>query len=183
MPDTAPVSISAADGAEIRPLASPDLPLMKALYLLGGNAAVAGSIDLRGEDGLAAMRAEQWATPMALLQDDVMVGGAVIAAADSQHLNGRLVVLAREPRQSLVPVALYIRHVFWSYPLHRLYALLPRSAASHAQLLQACGFVSEGRLLAHLRVGGRRLDLDVFGLLRPEFDAWCRANHPGWALY
>jgi hypothetical protein len=182
MPERPPPAVSLARGAEVRPMADGDDAFLTGLRHLPDNAAIAGSLTA-GEPGfIAAIRAEPWSTPMILLQDGESVAAALIAPADIQHLNGRLVVLARDPRRLVAPLALYLRHAFWSHPLHRLYTIVPRTATSHAELLRACGFLDEGRLLGHLRVGARMVDLDVFGLLRGDFDNWCRQNEPDWVL-
>jgi RimJ/RimL family protein N-acetyltransferase len=94
-------------------------------------------------------------------------------------------VLAREPERCRVALGLYLRRVFWSHPLHRVYALVPAAlpqTRAYVDLLGACGFVHEGCLLGHLMVKGHLHDLDVFGLLRSDFEAWAQRLRPEWAL-
>ena len=113
------------------------------------------------------------------------MGGALIAGADTQNRHGRLIVLAMEPKRCKVALGLYLRRVFWSHPLHRVYALVPAELPRPGPTWTcsgACGFVHEGRLVGHLMVKGRLHDLDVFGLLRSDFDAWAEQFRPEWAL-
>jgi hypothetical protein len=181
MPERPASSVSSSDGAEIRPLLDDDYPLVRELYRFGDNAIVVGSLDVERADFVSAIRAETWSNPMVLLQEGELVGSVAVAVADTQNRHGRLLVMARAPERCRVALALYLRHVFWSHPLHRLYAMLPArlpQAKSYAELLHDCGFVDEGSLIAHLTIREELYDLDVFGLLRSEFDDWCRDNKP-----
>lgn len=178
-------SISALGGAAIRPLREPDYPLVLGLHAALDNSTVAASLAVEDPGFVAAARAEPWASPMVLSQDGEEGAMAVVGAADSQNRHGRLVVIAKEPERWAEPLAIYVRHVFWSHPLHRLYSLVPvgaRGSHQYLGLLRACGFASEGRLVRHQRVGTRLVDLELLALLRPEFDAWCRDHQPGLAL-
>ena len=185
MPDRPASSLSTSNGAAIRPLAGTDQAFLQGVYNHRENQLFAGSLDLEAPNFLAAARAEPWSTPMLLLDEGEPVGTAMIAAGDPQNRNGRLVALAKEPQRCGRALALYLRQAFWSHPLHRLYAVVPANLPQtrrYADLLVGCGFVGEGRLLDHLVVQARVLDLDVYGLLRPEFDAWCEANEPEWVM-
>lgn len=163
-------------------MADSDHTFLKELARVPDNTAMVAGLNIENPGFIPTLRREEWSTAMILLQDHTAVAAAAIAPADTQHQNGRLVVLAYEPRRWPIPLALYIRHAFWSHPLHRLYAIVPRSYTSQADLLQGCGFHNEGRLLSHVRAGMRMVDLDVFGLLRDEFDTWCRENQAGLVL-
>ncbi|MEA2682380.1 MAG: hypothetical protein QOK05_708 [Chloroflexota bacterium] len=182
MPERPPTALNLASGAEIRPLDDGDIALLRTLHRSGENATLAAALNIDEPGVIGALQAEPWCNPMVLLQEEQPVGAALIAPADTQHLNGRLVVLAGEPRRCTDALALYIRHAFWSHPIHRLYAIAPRGYTSHLELLRGCGFVDEGRLLGHLRVGARMQDLDVLGLLREDFDRWCAQYAPDWLL-
>jgi hypothetical protein len=185
MPERPSSAVSVADGAEIRPLSQDDYAFTGELYHYRDNTLVAGSLAVESEDFVTAVRAEPWASPMVLAQDGDAVAIAIIASADTQSRHGRLVVLAQDPRRCHTAVALYVRQAFWSHPLHRLYAVLPvglPQSQGYGDILRGCGFVNEGSLVGHVMLKGRMRDLDVFGLLRPEFDDWCRQREPRWLL-
>jgi hypothetical protein len=185
MPERPTSSLSVAGGAELLPLDEDARGLLRELYRHRDNAIVAGALAIEGADFIATIRAEPWAAPMILLQDGDPVACALVAAADTQNRHGRLVLLAREPARCRVALPLYLRHVFWSHSLHRLYSILPAQlpqSHSYAALLRDSGFNLEGSLLDHVMLKGRRHDLEVFGLLRAEFDAWCQEREPGWRL-
>jgi hypothetical protein len=179
-------SVSSADDAEIRPLTGADLAFVRYVYSVRENAIVAGSLDMGSDDFIATIRGSPWSTPMVLEKNAEPVGLALISSADTHSRNGRVTVLARrDPRECRVPFELYLRHAFWSHPLHRLYAVLPLRLpipGSYADLLTGCGFVDEGHLKAHFNFLGYRRDIAVFGLLRSEFDAWCRESRPALLL-
>jgi hypothetical protein len=178
-------SVSASDGAEIRPLTERDLAMARDLFRHSDNAVFAGSLDVESRDLLATLQVQPWVTPMLLLQDGKVAGVALVVAADMQNRHGRLVVLSADPRLCATALALYLRHVFWSHPVNRLYTILPAGfpqAPSYINLLTGCGFVKEGRLLGHLQLNGRTLDLDVFGLLRSDFDTWAATQGQAWRL-
>jgi hypothetical protein len=162
-----------------------DYPFVRELYHFRDNAKIASSLIVEDADFIAAVRALPWSTPMVLLHSGEEVASALIAAADTQHLHGRIILMAMEPRRCTQALALYLRQVFWSHPFHRLYSALPAmlpQAGSYAELLVGCGFVAEGRLVEHLKDGMRLLDIDLFGLLRNEFDAWSGETDPAWTL-
>ncbi|MEA2644927.1 MAG: hypothetical protein QOE92_10 [Chloroflexota bacterium] len=185
MPDRPASSLSASDGAAIRPLSEKHHELLKKLLFVRDNQVFAGSMAIASPGFVGTLRAEPWASPMLLEDGNEPVGAALVAAGDQQNRNGRLVVLAHDPARCHGALALYLRSVFWSHPIHRLYAVIPAKlpqSRGYAGLLTACGFVAEGSLVDHLVAQRRVYDLDVFGLLRREFDAWCETNQPGWAL-
>jgi hypothetical protein len=185
MPERPASSVSFADGAEIRPLTDGDQAFVRDLYRYRDNAIVAGSLEVESADFVAAVRAMPWSTAMVLEQDREAMAVAVITSVDTHSRNGRLVLLTQAPQRCQTALGLYLRHVFWSHPLHRLYAVLPArlpQSGGYAELLHGCGFVDEGHLVAHLSWKGRRHDMAVFGLLRPEFDSWCRESRPALLL-
>jgi hypothetical protein len=185
MPERPASSVSFADGAEIRPLTDGDQAFVRDLYRYRDNAIVAGSLEVESADFVAAVRAMPWSTAMVLEQDREAMAMAAITSVDTHSRNGRLVLLTPAPRRCQTALGLYLRHAFWSHPLHRLYTVLPArlpQSGGYAELLKGCGFVDEGHLVAHLAWKGRRHDLAVFGLLRSEFDSWCRERHPALLL-
>jgi len=159
-----------------------DEAFLAGLYRLPGNSLLAPSPAMETPGFVTAVRGETWANPMVLSSGGRDMAVAMLGAVDTQHRHGRLVFLALEPAVAREALALYLRQAFWGHPLHRLYAILPSSAALYARAYEGCGFKHEGRLERHLRVGARLLDLEMYGLLRTDFDAWCAANDPRLAL-
>jgi len=185
MPERPAPAVSFAEGAEIRPLTDGDQDFARYVYSLRENAVVAGSLDVYNPQFVPAIRAAPWSMAMVLRQDGEAVGLAALTSVDVHSRNGRLVVLARDPRLCRTAMGLYLRHAFWSHPLHRLYAVLPARVplpGSYADLLLGCGFVDEGVLRSHLSYKGGLRSLSVFGLLRREFDAWCAESQPALLL-
>jgi RimJ/RimL family protein N-acetyltransferase len=89
-----------------------------------------------------------------------------------------------KPAEAVKPLAVYVRHVFWSSPLHRVYVQLPllAGATAYIRLLLGSGFQQEGVVRGHAYVDGRPRDVAVIGLLRRDFEAWCRENELRLAL-
>jgi RimJ/RimL family protein N-acetyltransferase len=48
--------------------------------------------------------------------------------------------------------------------------------------LEASGFQNEGLIRDHAVIGGKPCDLAVLGVLRAEFEVWCRENETRLAL-
>jgi hypothetical protein len=181
MPERPAAAVSEADGALIRPLSAADLPLLRDLYQYRENRVFASRLEI-GDGFLDAVQEMPWATPMVLQRDAEAVALALVTSADVHNRNGRLVVLAHHPLRASGALSLYLRHVFWSHPFHRLYAAMPANlpqSERYIELLSGVGFVDEGRLVSHLEWRGRMLDVAVLGLLRPEFDAWLAAAGRG----
>jgi len=66
---------------------------------------------------------------------------------------------------------LLVDHLFRAYQYHRLELLsVPENAAS-VRIAQKCGFRAEGTLRQSFFINGRYQDVQVFSLLRPEWEA------------
>ena len=133
---------------------------------------------------IADLGAKPWSLPFVCLRAAAPIGVCFMSVAQLKNLNAYLVALFSEPADAAVPLALYIRHAFWSFPLHRLYAHVPALAAdiAHAEALLRVGFQHEGVLAAHVPAPDGPQDAIVLGLLREEFNVWCEQNQPGLAL-
>jgi RimJ/RimL family protein N-acetyltransferase len=121
-----------------------------------------------------------WSLPMLCCHDDEPVGLCLMSVAQLKNLNAYLVAVFEQPASAAGALALYVRHAFWSYPLHRLYTQLPSNQAvrAHAELYSRVGFSPEGVLVKHIATDFGPADAMVLGILRDEFDAWCAANQP-----
>jgi hypothetical protein len=112
------------------------------------------------------------------------MGAAAISMRNNRSLNVRLICFFAEPATATLALAAYVRHVFWTLPMHRIYAQLPMvpEAVAYGRLLTAAGFEEEGVVRAHALVAGRACDVAAYGLLRSDFEAWCEKNQSPLAL-
>jgi hypothetical protein len=112
------------------------------------------------------------------------IGAAATTERNNRSLNVQLLCLFVEPSEAALPLAAYVRHLFWSLPLHRVYVQMPRvrGADAYLQLLQACGFQNEGTVSEHAMIAGKPTDVAVLGLLRREFEAWCQEHEKRLAI-
>jgi len=173
------------EGDSIRSLGTDDLPALMRLretipdelFHLPGTAT-----ELTGFLGFLANK--PWSLPMMCGRHGTPFGLCLLNVQQLKHLNAYLVALFETPATAHRSLALYIRQVFWFYPLHRLYAQLPSlpEMQPHIDLLAGVGFQREGVLAGHAEVGGRPVDVVVLGLLRDEFDVWCATNDPRLSL-
>ncbi len=122
-----------------------------------------------------------WSMPMVCHRNGKAVGLCLMSVGQLKNLNAYLVAVFSDPVNADRLLALYMRQAFWTYPLHRLYSQLPAvpSARSHVDLMLRVGFQREGTLEGHIDLDrDRHVDADVLGILRGEFDQWCRINQP-----
>jgi hypothetical protein len=168
----------------IRLLGRDDRGLLGDLYAHGPNTLLVEPLAIPDDRFFDWLYALLWSLPMVLECDGRPVGVAFTIDPNVQSLNSRLVTLCVDPEACAPVVALYVRHLFWSFPLHRLYAYRPDLAdlAAYGGLLRACGFIQEGLLRQHRASGGTGTDVFLYGLVRPEFDAWCDGHRPEWSL-
>ncbi len=185
MTPTASESILSLDGRAIRPLAPNDFPLVERLLRTVPPLLFelpASDADYRG--WLAGLNGRAWCTPMACLREGSPFGLCFLITSQLRHLHAYLVALFEEPADSTLCMAMYARHAFWLFPLHRLYTQLPASAgaAPHEKAFLAAGFQREGVLRGHIRDERGAGDAVALAMLRAEFDEWCRAREPRLAL-
>jgi hypothetical protein len=182
---TASDSILSLDDCSIRPLAPNDFPLVERLLRSVPRSVFelpVSDVDYRA--WLAGVSARAWSMPMTCTRDGVASGLCFLSTSQLKHLHAYVVALFDEPAESTLCLALYLRQAFWSFPLHRLYTQLPArgDASPHERVFLDAAFQAEGVLRSHIRDLGEAADANVLGLLRPEFDAWCRSHEPRLAL-
>jgi hypothetical protein len=125
-----------------------------------------------------------WGMPMVGRDGDEAVALFMLALPSAKNLHASVVSIALQPASRVTMLALYLRHAFWSFPLHRIFTELPvaSATAAHEALYANAGFVREGFFKAHYLSGGTPTDVSILGLLRPDFDAWCAAHEPRLSL-
>jgi RimJ/RimL family protein N-acetyltransferase len=173
------------EGESIRALTIQDIDALRRLrdvtpaelFALPGSVAELGAF-------IEGLGKKAWSMPMICSRDGEPVGLCLMSMAQLKNLNAYLVALFAEPASSTVSLALYMRHAFWSYPLHRLYTQLPVTPAlrPHAELFARAGFMREGVLVKHVAAPDGPIDAESFGLVRGEFDEWCTRHRPELSL-
>lgn len=66
---------------------------------------------------------------------------------------------------------LLVDHLFRAYQYHRLELLSAPENAASVRIAQKCGFRAEGTLRQSFFINGRYQDVQIFSLLRPEWEA------------
>jgi hypothetical protein len=168
------------DGFSLRRLVPTDVDTVLKLHQTGANVHL---IDLPNttEGCLAFLRqleSQPWTQPMLSLREGEPVGVLSTGLTNLASLTTFLLAMFVDPTAATLPLALYVRHMFWQYPLQRVYAQFPLvdGIEAYADLYRSAGFQDEGVMRKHQVIGGRRYDVIVFGLLREDFDRWC-AEH------
>ncbi|HEU4537001.1 MAG TPA: GNAT family protein, partial [Polyangiaceae bacterium] len=111
----------------------------------------------------------------------IVVGGALIgridlSLVDAEHRHAALGFFlgAREFRgrgHAKTAVRIMLDYAFTVENLERVYAHVYGFNARSIGLMKSAGFVAEGVLRQHEVHNGRRQDMHVFGMLKPEFYA------------
>ncbi len=166
-----------------RPATAADAVALHELASLGANRTLfdlpASADEFAGQIGAPGFR-----IPMLCSSESKVLGAAAVGPRSQRHLNVQMLCFFADPVTVALPMAAYVRHLFWLLPLHRVYAQLPMvdGADDYMRLLAQVGFTAEGVIPGRALIDGRPQDVAVFGLLRREFDAWCLEHEPRLAL-
>lgn len=162
------------DGFSLRRLAAADLPFVRDLYDSGPNRLL---IDLPDtpEASLAFLQElekQPWSLLMVALADNSPIGVTATGLTNLVSLNTFLLAMFRDPERATLPLGLYVRNMFWNFPLQRMYVQFPilNETKPIAALYESVGFQREGAMRKHQAIGGTRHDVAVYGLLREDFD-------------
>ena len=176
-----PPGLLELDDFSIRPLGLEDFPLVTSLlHSVPPEVFELPATDPMFRAFVGELFTKPWSLPFACFHSSEPVGLCFMNAGQLKNLNAYLVALFSRPAEAALPLALYIRHAFWTFPLHRLYAQLPALPAVVPSIdaLIAVGFKREGILVAHIGTPDEPTDAIAVGLLREEFDGWCEQNDP-----
>ncbi len=178
----APPAIAALDDWRIDAFRMDDIPLLsQLLHQRGHRYLLEVPTD---EDSLrtiiGGLSKQPWSMPIAILKGEDLAGFGTTALPNLQALHASVAALFVDPAEGRTPLAMYLRHVFWSFPLRRLHTQVPELdlTREYIDLLQSVGFVVEGRLLEHANIGGQTFDVVALGLLRTDFEAWSAEHEP-----
>lgn len=171
------------DGFVWRQAVPSDAPALEALAAKDGNRSLF-KLPASEEEFAVRMDGPGFRRAMLCTRGRKPIGAAATTLRDQRNLNLQLLCFFAEPAGHVRPLAVYVRHLFWSLPLHRIYVQLPlvAGATSYLRLLTGAGFQHEGVVRGHGLVRGRPCDVAVVGLLRGDFEAWCQENESRLAL-
>jgi hypothetical protein len=121
---------------------------------------------------------------MVCSRDNQVIGAAAVTIRNQRSLNLQMVCWFVAPSGATLPLAVYVRHIFWSQLIHRVYAQFPviDGSEQYARLLLSVGFREEGVVRGHALIDQRPHDLQGMAILRGEFDAWCLQEEPRLSL-
>lgn len=179
-----PAVVERGDTA-VRVLSRGDASLVHDLLLADRNRALfEGLVEHPGViDGfLSALDQDPWALPMVGTFRSTPVAALFNVRTDPQNLNTRLVPVLTDFVSTVGVLALYVRHLFWTLPLQRIYAKFLVDLSEYEGVLRAAGFKKEGVLVEHQIYAGKRCDVAMFGLLRTDFESWCAEHDPELSL-
>jgi hypothetical protein len=170
------------DGVLLRRFQAGDLEFLVSVHASGVNSML---LELPGsnqelQNFIHTMLTEPWSLPMIIEHDGIPIGAAATGLTNYKSLLAYVVVLLAEPVAGSLPIAMYVRHMFWNFPLNRLYTHVPLVEGTEAYVdsFQAAGFRHEGVMPEHLVVGARQTDVAVLGLLRRDFEVWSETSQP-----
>jgi hypothetical protein len=167
---------------ELVPLEPVHAPLVLEMVARRGNQFLieVGSDPEQVAQMLAELGRLPWSLNMAVLRGDTCIGMATTALANLRSLNAGILALFVDPPSATLALALFLRHVFWNFPLHRLHAHVPLFdlTSEYVRLYRSVGFVDEGRFVAHALIAGQPFDVAALGLLRSDFESWCAKHDP-----
>jgi hypothetical protein len=171
------------DGFAWQPARPSDAPALEALAAHSTNRILFG-LPGSSEAFEGAVGGPGFRNAMLCWKDSKPIGGASTGQRNFHSQNLRLTCFFADPAGASLPLAAYVRHLFWKLPLHRVYCQFPMVArgAEYMHLLKGSGFQEEGMIRGHALIGGKPFDVAVLGVLRDEFDLWCRENETRLAL-
>lgn len=178
--------VTALGELSIRRLTSEEAAFLVELRELGSHRLLLdfGADPAEAAAWVATRRRGPYALPMLLERSGQPVGVAFTAFGSPRNLNAFAMAALTDYGQAARHLALYVRHVFWNFPVRRLYSQVPAVPALEevAAAFAGAGFTEEGRLLGHVLLSGRPVDVIAMGLLREDFEAWCREHESELAL-
>ena len=162
MPEDAPVLARWSEDGEFQRLLE-----LRAIRPLSPDMAAERDKARRGDPTLVEFRVRT-------LTDDRLIGFAALYAIDWPNQSARVVFGIGEPAYrhkgyGADALRLLLRYAFDELNLHRLAAELPAYNHRALHVLERAGFRREGTLREALHRDGRRWDVALVGLLRPEW--------------
>ncbi len=174
------------DGVSLQPLLPENAGVVAALLQMRGHRQI---LDIPNDEAAVAqllteLRQQTFALPLAAVVDGQCVGIATTALANVKSLHASFNAFFVDPATATTALAMFVRHLLWSFPLRRLHAQIPDMdlTREYVDLLQTAGFRDEGRLKDHLVLAGRTFDVISLGLTRRDFETWCTESEPRLAL-
>jgi len=171
------------DGYAWKRASGPDAVAMEAVAAIGFNRLIF-NLPASEDEFSKAVEGGSLRRPMVCRRDNQVIGAAAVTTRNQRSLNLQLVCWFVTPAHATLPLAVYLRHIFWSQVIHRVYAQFPviDGSEQYAQLLLSVGFREEGVVRGHVLIDQRPHDLRGMAILRAEFDAWCLQEEPRLSL-
>ena len=181
-PQEAAPAVVDHEGISLQRLEPQHAPVVAALLGMRGNQFI---LDVPADEALIAqaltdLPKQPWTLPLAAVRDGECLGVVTTALPNVKSLHANVTALFADPETARLPLAMCVRHLFWNFPLHRLYVQIPDMdlTREYVDLFTSVGFEVEGRLVDHALVGGRPFDMVALGLLRADFERWCGEHEP-----
>ena len=171
------------DGYAWRPVHAEDADELDRLASRGSNRSLF-NLPATAADFVASMGSRGFELPMLCQHGPSSFGAAFVSLRSNRNLNMMVTCFFATPEVAALALALYVRHLFWSTPFHRVHAQIPLvdGGEAYVALLTGAGLREEGVVHGHVMFGGQPHDLAVLGVLREEFEAWCREKESRLAL-
>ncbi|MBV8301031.1 MAG: GNAT family N-acetyltransferase [Candidatus Dormibacteraeota bacterium] len=183
---TAPPAMLEFEGFSLQPLSAKNAGAIIELHRRPWNAA---SVDVPATPEqivqlLGILDTRPLALPMMVVKDNRIVAVASPTMGNVRNLTAYFFAVFDDGEHVHRGLAAFVRHVFWSLPLHRLYLQVPVVEASdrYREMMAAVGFRDEGTMAGHVLVAGEPRDVAVLGMLRSDFDAWSAEFAPDLSL-
>jgi len=182
-PQVAALAVLELDGYAWRHAQAQDADVLERLAAAGSNRLLF-TLPASTADFAAAISKPGFRQPMLCYHGTIPFGAAAYSLRNNHNLNLKLTCFFLQPELATLALAVYVRHLFWSLPMHRIHGQLPlvEAGPDYVRLLKAIGFREEGVVRGHVIVGGQPHDLAVMGVLREEFEDWCLTNESRLAL-
>ncbi|TMD11418.1 MAG: GNAT family N-acetyltransferase [Chloroflexi bacterium] len=170
------------DGYSLQRMVTADLPFVLDLHRTGANRLLV-DLPASSEESLAFLQRlekQPWSVLVVARSNGVPIGAAATGLTNLVSLNTFLLAMFTDPAAATIPLALITRHLFWNFPLERVYVQFPLvdETGPYGQLYESVGFQREGVMRKHQAIGGERHDVIVLGLLRADFDSWWALKDP-----
>jgi RimJ/RimL family protein N-acetyltransferase len=121
-----------------------------------------------------------WGSYVFAYRNNELVGIIGTSRGDPSSLSVEITSVLIKPDLAKFPLAIFLRRVFWNFPINRIYCYCPltQNQSIFTELYMSVGFVNEGKLPRYWLEKNQRFDICILGLLREDFLNWCKLFEP-----
>ncbi len=170
------------DGFRLSRISPSDVALLLEIYDTGWNRLIAHLPESENTCSMIIQNvgAQVWGLPMVAWVDDAPGAVLMNGSSDVMNQHTELISLLTSRVDSPLPLAMYLRHLIWNFPLERAYTYCPvlNETSRQLELYKRLGFQIEGTLRKHGQRSSQRHDVAILGILRHEFLEWCHEHEP-----